>query len=239
MLKIFRKREEDNKSVMEIIDKYEGAGDPVTKTLTFVKEFLGPYNGREDMTYRFEHTLRTARWGLKIAEGEGWDPEPLVMACLLHDVGYPKCTDFKDFKVHPSISAEITRKFLEKINYDSEQITKICRAVSIHDRWNDVPADATPFELSVRDADDLDRFGIMRTSLLAGEDITKHTAAELGEICQERLATLEEHKNRLCGTPTAEKFWAESLECRRQFYENLIKHTERTFELQKWMQERA
>ena len=48
--------------------------------------------------------------------------------------------------------------FLVKIGYYEELTENICQAIRIHDKWNDVPEDATPFELSVRDADDLDRF---------------------------------------------------------------------------------
>ena len=74
------------------------------------------------MTYRYEHTLRVAWWGKKIAESEGWNPEPLIIACLLHDVGYPLCKDFADLKNHPKYSAEIAEKFLKQIGYD-EAIT--------------------------------------------------------------------------------------------------------------------
>ncbi len=238
MFNFFKKRNDETRSVIEIMEKYEAGQDPVTTTHAFVKEFLNPYAGRFDMTYRYEHTLRTALWGKKIAEGEGWESEPLVMACLLHDVGYPKCTDFNDFKVHPSISAEITKKFLEKIQYDEERSKSICKAVAIHDRWNDVPADATPFELSVRDADDLDRFGVMRMCMLARDDIGERSASELLELCDKRLSALEGDKERICGTPTAKKLWDEELAVRKQFYEDLKKQVQGTFEMEKWLKER-
>ena len=66
--------------------------DP-TATYAFVKEVLNPNPDRYYMTYRYEHTLRVAYWETKIAEGEGWNSEPLLIACLLHDVGYPFCKD--------------------------------------------------------------------------------------------------------------------------------------------------
>ena len=108
---------------------------PIETTKNFVKDFLGPKPERYDMIYRYEHTLRVAQWGKKIAEGEGWNPEPLVMACLLHDVGYPLCKDFADLKNHPKYSAEIAGKFLKEIGFDEALSESICKAIEIHDRW--------------------------------------------------------------------------------------------------------
>lgn len=51
---------------------------PIDTTKNFVKDYLGPKPDRYDMTYRYEHSLRVAQWGKKIAEAEGWSPEPLV-----------------------------------------------------------------------------------------------------------------------------------------------------------------
>lgn len=202
---------------------------PIDTTKNFVKDYLGPKPERYDMTYRYEHTLRVAQWGKKIAEGEGWNPEPLVMACLLHDVGYPLCKDFADLKNHPKYSAEIARKFLKEIGFDKALSESICKAIEIHDRWNDVPEDCTAFELSVRDADDLERFDIMRVCMIGRSDIGERSAIELIEICNNRLAEIEGSYNRKCGTETAKKFWEEELVKRKMFYEALKLQMEETF----------
>jgi putative nucleotidyltransferase with HDIG domain len=114
--------------------------NPLQATKNFVKEYLNPQPDRYDMTYRFEHSLRVARWGKKIAEGEGWNPEPLVMACLLHDVGYPLCKDFADLKNHPRYSVEIAEKFLKQIGYDETLSKSMCicdnRLKQIEDSYN-------------------------------------------------------------------------------------------------------
>ena len=202
----------------------------LTATKSFVKEYLNPQPDRYDMTYRYEHSLRVAQWGKKIAEGEGWNPEPLIMACLLHDVGYPLCKDFSDLKNHPKYSAEIAEKFLKQIGYEEALSKSMCKAIEIHDKWNDVPVDANAFELSVRDADDLERFDVMRICMLGRSDIGERSASELIEICNNRLIEIEGSYNRKCGTKTAQKFWEAELEKRKEFYEALIKQMESTFD---------
>ena len=215
-----------------IIERYNSGENPVKLTHSFLKEFLNPTPDRYDMTYRYEHTLRVAQWGKKIAEGEGWNPEALVMACLLHDVGYPLCKDMADMKNHPRYSAELARKFLKQIGYEETMSERICKAIEIHDMWNDVPEDAKAFELSVRDADDLERFDVMRVCMIGRSDIGERSAAELLEICEKRLDEIEGAKNRICGTETAKKLWEEELEKRKQFYGELKRQMKGTFEMQ-------
>lgn len=202
---------------------------PIETTKNFVNDFLGPKPERYDMTYRYEHSLRVAQWGKKIAEAEGWNPEPLVMACLLHDVGYPMCKDFADLKNHPKYSADIAKKYLKQIGYEKEMSACICKAIEIHDLWNDVPDNATAFELSVRDADDLERFDVMRICVLGHSDIGERSAFELIEICNSRLKQIEDFYNRKCGTKTAREFWEDELVKRKEFYEALKRQMEETY----------
>lgn len=219
------------KQLSTIVERYTNTDKPVETTKNFVKEFLNPTPDRYDMSYRYEHTLRVAQWGKKIAEGEGWNTEPLVMACLLHDVGYPLCKDMADLKNHPKYSAEIAGKFLKQIGYDEAISVSICKAIEIHDKWNDVPADATAFELSVRDADDLERFDVMRICMIGRSDIGERNANELIAVCENRLAEIETSYDRKCGTETARKFWEEELVNRKQFYEDLKRQMEGTWEI--------
>ena len=224
-----KKVQEEERPVLKIIAKYEENGDPLGTTHAFVKEFIGPCPERYDMTYRYEHSLRVAAWGKRIAEGEGWNPEPLQMACLLHDVGYPECKRLEDFDHHPAFSADVAALFLKKIGYDEQLTESICKAIAIHDKWNDVPADATPFELSVRDADDLDRFDAMRICMLGRSDIGEKNTEELLELCAKRLDEVTSARKRICGTATAEGFWQEKCDMRQRFYEELRTQLEGTF----------
>ena len=176
-----------------------------------------------------------ALWGKRIAEGEGWDSEPLVMACLLHDTGYLFCETMEEWNLHPTYGAEVARLFLEKIGYDEELTERICQAIRIHDKWNDVPEDATPFELSVRDADDLDRFDIMRVCMIGRSDIGERSARELIEVCENRQRTLTDWQDRICGTDTAKVFWEEKLQMRRRFYEGLQAEMQGTLEMEAFL----
>lgn len=219
-----------NHRLEDILKKYESGDAPLEATHAFVKEFIDPNPERGDMVYRYEHSLRVAYWGGRIAEGEGWDAEPLVMACLLHDVSYPLLRDSEEWSKHPALSAEIAEKLLEQIGYDSTTSESICKAIRIHDRWNDFPEDSTPFELSVRDADDLDRFDVMRICMLGRQDIGELSTAELIEVCNKRLESLENDYGRVCGSVTAKKLWEERLKMREQFYLGLKEQMLHTYE---------
>ncbi len=233
-MRLFKNKKEA-KRFKKILKGYASGGNPVSATHSFVKDFLNQQPDRYDLTYRYEHSLRVALWGKRIAEAEGWDSEPLIMACLLHDTGYPFCETMEEWNMHPTYGAEVARLFLEKIGYDEELTEKICQAIRIHDKWNDVPEDATPFELSVRDADDLDRFDIMRVCMIGRSDIGERSARELIEVCGNRQRTLTDWQNRICGTDTAKAFWEEKLQMRRQFYEALQEEMQGTLEMEAFL----
>ncbi|MBP3618662.1 MAG: HD domain-containing protein [Lachnospiraceae bacterium] len=233
-MRLFKNKKEA-KRFKKILKGYASGGNPVSATHSFVKDFLNPQPDRYDLTYRYEHSLRVALWGKRIAEAEGWDSEPLVMACLLHDTGYPFCETMEEWNMHPTYGAEVARLFLEKIGYDEELTERICQAIRIHDKWNDVPEDATPFELSVRDADDLDRFDIMRVCMIGRSDIGERSARELIEVCENRQRTLTDWQDRICGTDVAKAFWEEKLQMRRQFYEALQAEMQGTLEMEDFL----
>ena len=235
-MRLFKNKKEA-KRFKKILKGYTSGGDPVSATHSFVKDFLNPQPDRYDLTYRYEHSLRVALWGKRIAEAEGWESEPLVMACLLHDMGYPFCETMEEWNLHPTYGAEVARLFLEKIGYDEELTERICQAIRIHDKWNDVPEDATPFELSVRDADDLDRFDIMRVCMIGRSDIGERSARELIEVCENRQRTLTDWQDRICGTDAAKAFWEEKLQMRRQFYEALQAEMQGTLEMEELLKE--
>lgn len=226
------KGKKEAKRLEKILKGYEPGVDPVAAAHSFVKELLDPQPDRYDKTYRYEHSLRVALWGKRIAEAEGWDSEPLVMACLMHDTGYPFCETMEEWNMHPTYGAEVARLFLQRIGYYEELTENICQAIRIHDKWNDVPEDATPFELSVRDADDLDRFDIMRVCMIGRSDIGERSAGELIEVCEKRQKTLTDWQDRICGTDTAKAFWEEKLQMRSRFYEALQAEMQGTLDIE-------
>ena len=225
--------------VMSILGKHNNCGNAVKEAFSLLQEILEPYNGNHDMTYRYEHTLRVAARGQQIADGEGWNREPLFIACLLHDIGYPECKTQDDFNHHQDISSEIAKLFLKNIDYDEKTAQSICRAIAYHARTSTIPDDATAFELSVRDADDLDGYDILRTyikgSLIIGVNENwicgEHNAAQIISGCMEQLKHIENSHQRICGTNTAQKLWEEQLLMRKSYFEALLKQMQTTEEL--------
>lgn len=229
--------------VMRIVAEHVPEGDFVSQTLNFVRKVLQPESvgekhvtekeiKRYDMQYRYDHTLRVAAIGRTIAREEGLPEEPLVMACLLHDVGYPECKSFEELRRHPAFGAEIARRFLEKIGYDKEMSQSICKAIMIHDKLPSVDEDATVLEKSVRDADDIDRSDAMRLCIWGYHDIGERAAWEIRDICKKRLEPIEGSRERLCGTAAAKRLWLENLSLQEGFYRRLLAQMELTEELE-------
>ena len=221
--------------VKEIIEQQQPGGDVLVKTLELVRSILEPKEDRYDMLYRYEHSLRVAAIGQRIAREESLPEVPLMMACLLHDVGYPECRSLEELRSHPKIGAYITRQYLNRIGFEEPLGTSICKAVLIHDRVDDLPPEATAFELSVRDADDIERSDAMRMCIWGYHDIGERSAAEVMEICEKRLKLAESSHSRICGTETARKMWLEELEMHRNFYERLYGQLQTTGEAERFI----
>ena len=226
---------------LALIGKHGKCGNAVEAAHSFLKEMMEPYDGKPDMTYRYEHSLRVAAKGRQIADGEGWSREPMTIACLLHDIGYPECRTSEDFDHHQDISAQVAEAFLERIEYDRKAAQSICRAIAFHARTSVIPDDATAFELSVRDADDLDGEDIMRTYIRGGLAIGvgetwmygAHNAAEILEGCREQLNRIEESRRRICGTKTAQGLWEEQILVRTGYFEALYRQMQTTGDMER------
>lgn len=225
---------------MAILEKHKNCGNAVKEAFSFLKEMIEPYNGKPDMTYRYEHTLRVVARGQQIADGEGWNSEPLVIACLLHDIGYSECKTSEDFDHHQDISAEIAKIFLKNIEYDGKVTQSICRAIAFHARTSTIPDDATAFELSVRDADDLDGYDVMRTYIKGGLIIGvsgswmfgEHNAARIVHGCADELEKIENSRQHICATKTAQGLWEEQLLMRNTYFEALLKQMQTTEDME-------
>jgi len=227
-----------SEATIVLLNRYAETHDYLAAAHSFLKEMLKPYAGDSYLTYRYEHSLRVMRRGLQIAEGEGWDAEPLMIACLLHDVGYPECHTPEEFSRHQEVSAQIAAFFLDRIGYDRDVSKAICRGIFLHNLWDDVPGDASPFELSVRDADDLDRFDALRTcmkgnAITGNAFICDRSAAEVIEGCRTQLEKIEADSRHLCATVTARNLWNDQLRERRAYYEILLRHMNATLEAER------
>lgn len=170
---------------------------------------LEPSQGR----YRYAHTLRVADIGRGIARAEGLDEEMLVLGCLLHDVGYVLCQTDEDYADHGRLSADIAAEFLRDAGCDPEKADSICYGVRIHTLEEaKFPRPATALELSVGDADNIDRFDAYR--LYEGLCWLKPESLTCAELKAQAARKAEGH-DRLrsipFATPTATRLWQEKL----------------------------
>ncbi|NLD33677.1 MAG: HD domain-containing protein [Clostridiales bacterium] len=179
---------------------------------------------------RYEHTLRVAQVGRRIARAEGLDEEALVIACLLHDVGYARCHTEADYDHHGAISAAMVRAFLTSIGYDEERMESICYGIEIHtEREEDYRRPATPMEFSVGDADNIDRFDAFRLYLaLKNEAFDSQPPQEIIDLCAQRIARYQGYKRMGLGTSTARLLWDECLDMMILFYSRLQRQMEVT-----------
>lgn len=225
------KYKKDEKRLLSLLNTCDPAMPPLQAARAFLHAFLQP--DHYAMQYRYEHCLRACGWAKEIAEGEHWESEPLMLAALLHDVGYPFCKTVEEWPSHAAVSALIAEMFLQAIHYSPALSASICRSIAIHDIWSDIPPDATPFELSVRDADDLDRFDALRLCMISHGHIHEKGAAEIIRLCAQRLQELEMWQMRPCGTKTASRLWLSTLEMHRETYLRLQQQMQRTTDIEK------
>jgi uncharacterized protein len=111
--------------------------------------------------YRYEHSLRVASIGRRIASAECLDAEGLALGCILHDVG--TFDSFENPREHGRLSAKIARKFLHTLNLPEDKIEEICYGIAIHvDDKADFEGVRTVLNESISDCDNIDRFDAYR-----------------------------------------------------------------------------
>ncbi len=99
-----------------------------SEVIDFVKEKLATTTRSDNYPFRnrFEHTMRVYRWAIRLQAKLGGDLDVIVLAALLHDVGW------EDGRPHGEVSAEIAVEYLDSIGIDSETITKVGEIIMIH-----------------------------------------------------------------------------------------------------------
>lgn len=124
------------------------------EVIDFVKEQTA-VNGRPPnypFRSRFEHTMRVYRWAIKLQSKLGGDLDIIVLAALLHDVGWD------DERPHGEVGAEIAVNYLDSLGVDPQKIAKIGEIITIHEE-KDTDADLSLECRIVMDADLLDEVG--------------------------------------------------------------------------------
>lgn len=173
--------------VQEVLKKHTDSRDLLNETKRLVYEMLDPTPDRGDMLYRYEHSIRVAENARLIAQEEEIPEEPLVLACLLHDIGYRESETLGGFGIHTFVGADIARSYLESIDYNREYREEMITAIARHNLTEEIPEDMTVFQMSVRDCDDIDRYDIIRTSMVLGDCVHEKTNVEIIESCDKAI----------------------------------------------------
>ncbi len=196
--------------------------------LIYLREELkkSPYFKKkpDELEYRYDHSVRCANIGMKIAAEEGMDIRMAGLACILHDLSYS--LDFKneeERKNHGRKSAELVREYLKDKDVTEEETQKILFSIAIHvDNKSDFPGDYDDSAYIVRDADNIDRFDVYRIyENLYLQNFSEVPFIKKMEIVDKNLETLETFGKVDFATKTADRMWKERIKTQKDFFTRL------------------
>ena len=134
--------------------KNNGMSVNYAEVIEYVKKMTSE-NGRPSnypFRSRFEHTMRVYRWAIKLQSKLGGDLDVIVLAALLHDIGWDHA------RPHGEEGAELAVENMDSIGIDPETIRRVGEIIMIHeDKDSDV--DLSLECKIVMDADLLDEVG--------------------------------------------------------------------------------
>ena len=215
--------------VCKIIKKHSKPTNYIEETKAFLYDMLDPTPDRYDMLYRYEHCIRVAENGKMLAKAENLPEEPLVMACLLHDVGYRESERFGGFQNHHLVSADIAKAYLDAIGYDENYREEMVLAIARHNATDKIPEDMSVFQMSVRDCDDLDRFDIIRISMTLGSCVHEKTNVDIIDSCQKAIDLANWYKSLPRGTKTANELFQSLCDKRISLLQEIIDQAKKGF----------
>ena len=119
----------------------------------------------------WDHTLRAVEYGKILAEEEGGDPEIILTALVLHDIGWSQ-VDFDDFlkspisekqdtqsvRDHMIRGANLAEGILNDLNYPPNKKELVLRIIAHHDQPEAIRSMPEIEASLVFEADRLDRF---------------------------------------------------------------------------------
>jgi HD superfamily phosphodiesterase len=119
------------------------------------------------------HTLRAIRYGKALLKNELGDPEIVITALALHDLGWSQI-DYQDFllaplaekkdtpscKEHMIQGAKMAREILNHTNFPKAKKKLVLEIIACHDEPDAILAMSEPEAILVMEADCLDRFGM-------------------------------------------------------------------------------
>ncbi|RUM89127.1 MAG: phosphohydrolase [Thermodesulfatator sp.] len=122
-------------------------------------------------SHRLDHVERVMALAERLAREEGADVEVVRVAALLHDIGRAEEARTRGKVCHAAYGAELARQILKELNFPSDFIERVVRAIRRH-RFRGSERPESLEEKILFDADKLDSLGavgIGRAFLFAGE----------------------------------------------------------------------
>ena len=197
--------------------------DMIQHTKAYIKQRFLKELKQEDGYYRYTHSLRVAGICRNIALDEGLEEEMLILAGLLHDIGYVACKSRLDYADHGLKSAQIAEAFLKECGDDPQKTESICYGIRIHTQEDaERLRPATVLEDSVSDADNIDRFDAWRFSRnLYWDGLDKLTVKQMRQLCITRTQRMADLRRLRFATDTAKRMWNKKLDLWDDFYSRL------------------
>ncbi|QIK69830.1 HD domain-containing protein [Erysipelothrix sp. HDW6C] len=180
----------------------------------------------KEYAYRYEHTLRVAHWGQRIAEEASLDVEAVVVGCLLHDISYcEEMVDDVDRKNHGRRSAALAEPFIRSLNFDEGVAHAVLYGIASHvDGVAELNGEPSVLSDTISDADNLDRMDVYR--IYESLEYAQFSSLSLDEklkYCEERLARIEKFLTLEFATSYATTIMHEEIRVMKSFFLGLQK----------------
>lgn len=193
------------------------------KAMEFLKQQIWKHDEINESTkrYRYEHSLRVAEIGRRIAKSEGLDVEILVLGCILHDVS--TFDSMENPIEHGRVSAKTSRKFLQSLDLPEERIKEICYGIAIHvDDKADFEGERTVLSESISDSDNIDRYDVYRIyenlQYIKFDEMMLHEKlSHVDKVIQK----LSDYSEMQLATKTATTMWIDRVTFQIEFYKRL------------------
>lgn len=115
-----------------------------------------------NVKYRFEHSMRVFNIACDLAKRENANVLVCGMAAILHDVAKFEADELNT--EHTTLGAIMAKPFLETLDLTSEEINKICYAISAHSNGDSAFGKIDSREaILLQASDDIDRFDYIKT----------------------------------------------------------------------------
>lgn len=203
--------------------------DRIKLTRNFVLEQFCSSDMEESYwRYRYEHTLRVAAIGRRIAAQEKLDMEALELGCLLHDIGYIRCKTPEDYDHHGRISADIAVPYLNRLGLEPERLEAVRYGIFAHTEEEErLPRPCTALEASIGDADNIDRFDALRMAdTLTYFDLINQRPEEIVAICDRQIERYSGYLKMPCATRSATELWQDRVGFQITYFRRLKRQME-------------